>query len=206
MKLYQNPFSSAAMKVRAVVAELGLACEFVPVDMSPGKREHKTPEFLAMNPNGKVPTLNDDGFCVWESNAILCYLAAKKPEAGLMPTDPRGLAAVQQWLQWQATTLAPATDGVMLETVYAKMMGRTTSPEKLAAAMEKVRAALDVLNTSLAGKEYLCGKLTIADFSLDSSLLPRTQMGFDLDAYPNVKAWALRMEARESVRKSLPPL
>lgn len=206
MKLYQNPFSSAAMKVRAVVAELGLACEFVPVDMSPGKREHKSPEFLAKNPNGKVPTLDDDGFCVWESNAILCYLAAKKPEAGLMPTDPRGMAAVQQWLQWQATTLGPASTEVMMETVYAKMMGRTPSPEKLATGMEKLLAALGVMETCLAGKEYFCGKPTIADFSLHSSLLPRTQMGFDLDAHPNVKAWALRMEARESVRKSLPPM
>lgn len=206
MKLYQNLFSAAAMKARAVVAELGLACELVDVDMSPAKREQKSPAFLAMNPNGMVPTLEDDGFCVWESNAILCYLAAKKPEAGLMPSDPRGLATLHQWLQWQATTLGPAISDVLMETVYPKLFGSTPNPEKLAAGMEKVRAALDILDKSLAGKEYVCGKLTIADFSLHSSVLPRTHMGFDLEAYPNVKAWALRMESRESVRKSLPPL
>jgi len=204
MKIHQSPFSTAAMKVRSVVHELGLSCEFVDVAMV--QREHKSPAFLAMNPNGKVPVLDDGGFYVWESNAIICYLAAKKPEAGLLLTDPRGMAMMHQWLQWQATTLGPVTNEVMMETVYAKMRGRETDQQKYAAGMEKVRQALDVLETSLAGKEYLCGKLSLADFSLISSLLPRTMMGFDLDAYPNVKAWAARLEARESVRKSLPPV
>lgn len=204
MKLHQNAFSAAAMKVRSVVTELGLSCEYVDVNMR--DREHKSPAFLAMNPNGKVPLLEDNGFHVWESNAILCYVAAKKPEAGLLLTDPRGMALMHQWLQWQATTLAPATSEVMMETLYAKMMGRQHDAQKYAAGMEKVRAALEVLEKSLVGKEYVCGKLSIADFSLISNLLPRTQMGFDLDAYPNVKAWAARLEARESVRKSLPPL
>src|SRR5688500_11928563 len=113
MKLYEHPFSSAAFKVRAVIHELGLPVTLVPVDMMKG--EHKSPEFLAKNPNGKVPTLDDDGFLVWESNAILCYLAAKKSESGLMPADPRGMALVQQWLQWQATTFAPSTNEVMGE-------------------------------------------------------------------------------------------
>jgi glutathione S-transferase len=94
----------------------------------------------------------------------------------------------------------------MFETVYARMRGRETDPQKYAAGMEKVRAALDVLEKSLAGKEYICGKLSVADFSLVSSLLPRMQMGFDLEAYPNVKAWVARLESRDSVRKSLPPV
>src|SRR5690349_8988491 len=110
MKLYQHPFSSAAFKVSAVVHELGLPVTFVTIDMMKG--EHKSPEFLALNPNGKVPTLEDDGFCLWESNAILCYLAAKKPESGLLPTDARGMAQVQQWLQWQATTFGPSASEV----------------------------------------------------------------------------------------------
>ncbi|HEY0095738.1 MAG TPA: glutathione S-transferase N-terminal domain-containing protein, partial [Archangium sp.] len=69
MKLYENPLSSAALKVRAVIHELGLPVTLVSVDMMKG--EHKTPGFLAKNPNGKVPTLEDDGFLLWESNAIL---------------------------------------------------------------------------------------------------------------------------------------
>jgi len=204
MKLYEHPFSSAAFKVRAVVHELGLPVTFVTVDLAKG--EQKSPEYLARNPNGKVPTLEDDGFHVWESNAILCYLAAKKPESGLLPTDPKGLAQVQQWLQWQATTFGPSTGEVMFETVYAKRFGRTKDEAKYAAGMEKVRRDLGVLEKTLAGKEYVCGKLTLADFSLVSCLMLRGAMGVELEAFPHVKAWVARLESRESVRKALPPM
>jgi glutathione S-transferase len=205
MKLFQHPFSSAAFKVRAVIHELALPVELVTIDMMKG--EHKTPEFLAKNPNGKVPTLvEDDGFCLWESNAILCYLAAKKPESGLLPADARGMAQVQQWLQWQASTFASSTGEVMSETIYAKFFGRGKDEAKYAAGMEKVRRDLAVLEKALTGREFLCGGLTLADFSLVSALQLRTPMGVDLEAFPNVKAWVARMESRESVRKSLPPL
>ena len=203
MKLLAPPMSSAAFKVFAVVNELGLSVSSVPVDMRGG--EHKSPAFLAKNPNGKVPVLeDDDGFCVWESNAILCYLAALKPEAGLLPSDARGQAQVQQWLQWQATTFGPSTGEVMMETVYAKMMGRTKDDARYAAGLEKVRRDLGVLEQALSQREYLCGRLTLADFSLISSLMLRAPMGLDLEAFPRVKAWVTRLEARESVRKAMP--
>lgn len=204
MKLYQSPFSSAAMKVRALLIELGLPCTFVDVNMMQG--EHKSPEFLARNPNGKVPVLEDDGFHLWESNAILCYLAAKKPESGLLPTEPRAMALVQQWLQWQASTFSHSLNDVMMETVYSRFMNRQKDEAKYAAGLEKVRRDLGVLEKILARQEYLCGALTIADFSLVSGLVLRTPMGVELDAFPGVKAWVARLEARESVRKSLPPL
>jgi glutathione S-transferase len=204
MKLYQHPFSTSSFKVRAVVHELGLACEFVTVDM--GKGEHKSPAYLAINPNGKVPALEDDGFVVWESNAILCYLGAKKPESGLLLTDPRGMAIMQQWLQWQATTFSYSTHEVNVETVYARFMNRQKDEKKYAAGLEKVRNDLGLLERSLQGKEYLCGKLSLADFSIVSGLHLRAQMGVDLEGFPNVKAWVARMEARESVRKSMPSM
>ncbi len=204
MKLYQHPMSTPSMKVRAVLFELGLPCELVEVAMSQG--EHKSPAFLAMNPNGKIPVLEDDGFHLWESNAIICYLAAKKPESGLLLTDPRGMALMQQWLQWQATTFGVSMNEVMMETIYARMMGRQKDEQKYAAGLENVRRDLGVLEKSLGSKEYLCGRLTVADFSIASNLIVREHMGFNLEAFPNVKAWAARMEARESVRKALPPL
>ncbi|SEM55080.1 glutathione S-transferase [Stigmatella aurantiaca] len=205
MKLHANPLSTAAFKVIALVHELALPVTLVPVDMMKG--EHKSPAFLAKNPNGKVPVLeDDDGFCVWESNAILCYLVAQKPGSGLMPTDARGIAQVQQWLQWQATTFSPSTLEVMMETVYVKMMGRVKDEAKYQAGLEKVRRDLGVLEGALAQREFLCGPLTIADFSLVSSLLLRAPMGLDLEAFPRVKTWVARMEARESLRKAMPAL
>lgn len=205
MKLHANPLSTAAFKVIALVHELGLPVTLVPVDMMKG--EHKSPAFLAKNPNGKVPVLeDDDGFCVWESNAILCYLVAQKPGSGLMPTDARGIAQVQQWLQWQATTFSPSTLEVMMETVYAKMLGRVKDEAKYQAGLEKIRRDLGILEGALAQREFLCGPLTIADFSIVSSLMLRAPMGLELEAFPRVKAWVARLEARESMRKAMPAL
>ncbi|HLK99910.1 MAG TPA: glutathione S-transferase family protein [Myxococcaceae bacterium] len=204
MKLYQLPMSNASFKVRALLSELGIDCELVSVDMSKGA--HKAPEFLKMNPNGKIPVLEDNGFVVWESNAIICYLAALKPEKGLLPTDPKGMALVHQWLQWQATTLSGSVLDVMMQTVYARMLGRQKDEAKLAAGLEKVQRDLGTLEMGLGDKEYICGKLSIADFSLVSAIQPRAHMGFDLEAFPKVKAWTARMESRESVRKSIPEL
>ncbi len=205
MKLYAPPLSTAAYKVLAVVHELGLPVTLAPLDLMKG--EHKSPAFLSKNPNGKVPVLeDDDGFCVWESNAILCYLAAQKPGSGLMPLDARGIAQVQQWLQWQATTLGPSTTEVLMETVYAKMMGREKDEAKYVAGLEKVRRDLGILEGVLAQREFLCGPLTIADFSLVSNLMLRGPMGLELEPFPHVKAWVARLEARESVRKARPPL
>jgi len=204
MKLHANPMSTAAFKVFAVVNELGLSVSSVTVDMPKG--EHKSPAFLAKNPNGKVPVLEvDDDFCVWESNAILCYLASLKPESGLLPTDARGQAQVQQWLQWQATTFGPSTGEMLMETVYLQFMGRAKDEAKYQAGLEKVRRDLGVLEKTLAGREFLCGRLSLADFSLVSCLLLRAPMGLSLEDFPQVKAWVARIEARESVRKALPP-
>ncbi|ATB29569.1 glutathione S-transferase family protein [Melittangium boletus] len=206
MKLHANPMSTAAFKVFAVVNELGLSVSTAAVDMLKG--EHKSPAFLAMNPNGKVPVLEvDDGFCVWESNAILCYLAALKPESGLLPTDARAQAQVQQWLQWQATTFGPSTGEMLMETVYLRFMGgRAKDEAKYQAGLEKSRRDLGVLEKALAGREFLCGPLTLADFSLVSCLFLRGPMGLSLEDFPQVKAWVARLEAREGVRKALPPL
>src|SRR5690349_8649575 len=188
MKLYAPPLSTAAYKVLAVVHELGLPVTLAPLDMMSG--EHKSPAFLAKNPNGKVPVLeDDDGFCVWESNAILCYLAALKPDSGLMPMDARGIAQVQQWLQWQATTLGPSATEVLMETVYAKMFGREKDEAKYAAGLEKIRRDLGILEGVLTRREYLCATLTIADFSLVSTLMLRGPMGLELEPFPHVKAW-----------------
>lgn len=204
MKLYQLDFSTASIKVRALLNELDIPCEIVAVDMRNG--EHKSPAFLAKNPNGKIPVLEDDGFYLWESNAILYYIAAKKPEAGLLLTDPRGMGLMQQWLQWQSTTFGPSADAVMMETVYTRFTGRAKDEAKYAEGVAKLKRDLAILDKALDGKEYLCGTFTVADLAFLPNLAAHTEMGVDLDAFPNVKAWLARLTSRESVRKALPPM
>ena len=97
IKLHVFPGSPRAQKVLAVAYQLDLPFEQVFVDLSKGA--HKTPAFLQLNPNGRMPVLEDGGFVLWESDAIIQYLASKKPGA-LMPTDDKGRALVAQWLSW----------------------------------------------------------------------------------------------------------
>jgi glutathione S-transferase len=100
MKLYVLPPSPRAFKVIALKNHLGLECELSIVDLAKG--DQLTPEYIAMNPNKKMPVLEDDGFVLWESNAILFYLASKEPHSGLWPSDVKRQAEVLRWLAWES--------------------------------------------------------------------------------------------------------
>ena len=98
MKLYVFPPSPRALKVRALVRHLNLEVEECLVDLFKG--EQRAPAYAALNPNMRMPVLEDGDYVLWESNAILQYLAAQKPESGLWPSDIRGQADVSRWLNW----------------------------------------------------------------------------------------------------------
>src|SRR5215467_13776284 len=100
MKLYLFPLSGRVIGIVALKSHLALECEVENVDL--GRGDQLTPEYLALNPNKKMPTLVDDGFVLWESNAILFYMAAKRPEKELWPSDLKGQAAVLRWLAWES--------------------------------------------------------------------------------------------------------
>lgn len=204
MKIYNNPFSGSGFKVTAIVHELGLDVETITVDLSKG--QHLQPAFLAINPHAKVPVLVDGELIVWESNAIVTYLGAKVPERGLMPTDARGLAEVQKWLHWQSAAFYGNAFKVNWNTYYQKLFGHPKDEKMLAEGMEAVKRDLKVLESALTGREYLTGKLSVADFALASSLLIREMAGIDLKPFPHVKAWVERIEARPSMQKARPPL
>ncbi len=98
MKLYMFP-TARALGIVALKNYLGLDCEMQSIDL--GRGDQLTPRYVALNPNRKMPTLDDDGFVLWESNAILFYMAAKHPNSGLWPADLQGQADVLRWLAWQ---------------------------------------------------------------------------------------------------------
>jgi glutathione S-transferase len=100
MRLYVLPPSPRAFKVIALKHHLGIECEMRIVDLAKG--DQLAPEYIAMNPNRKMPVLEDDGYVLWESNAILFYLASKKPSSGLWPSDVKHQADVLRWLAWES--------------------------------------------------------------------------------------------------------
>ncbi len=199
IKLYDLPFSPNSRKVRAVLLELGIEAEIEVVNVREGKQ--KTPEFLKLNPNGKLPTIVDDGFVLWESNAILTYLAASSGK--LLPSEPKGRALVAQWLFWQSSHFGPAAGKVCFERIMKPMFGMGAADEAVVAAgTREFETCAKVLNAALEGREYLAGPLSIADFAIAPWAEFAAEAGLSFDKFPQAKAWYERLAARDSFRSS----
>jgi glutathione S-transferase len=202
MKLYQFPLSPNCQKVVALAHELGLPIELATLDLFKG--EARTPAMLAKNPNGKLPILEDGDFVLWESTAMLTYMAGKAGRADLAPTTPRERAEVERWTSWQGAHFSPAIRKVAFERIVKRLAGLGAPDEAVVkAGIEEFATVASVLEQSLGTKEYVCGRLTIADFALAPSAALTASCGLDLDPYPRAKAWLARMVARESVKKTL---
>jgi glutathione S-transferase len=202
MKLYQIPLSPNCQKVVAVAHEAGVPLELVKVDVFKG--EARTPAMLAKNPNGKLPILEDGDFVLWESTAMLAYIAAKAGRADLAPTTPRERAEVDRWTSWQGAHFGPAIRKVAFERIVKKLAG-LGAPDEAAvkAGIEEFAVTANVFEQSLGTKEYVCGRLTIADFALAPYAALTASCGLDLGAYPKASAWLGRMLARDSMNKTM---
>jgi len=187
MKLYHFPLSGHAHRARLFLSLLAVPHEVVEVDLRSGA--HKTPEFLALNPFGQVPVLDDDGTIIPDSNAILVYLATKLGCTDWLPTDAKGAASVQRWLSVAAGDLAFGPAAARLVTVF----GAKFNPEDVIA---RAHVLLKRLEAHLAGCDWLVGaRPTIADVALYSYLSSAPEGNVDLSAYANVNAFLRRIEA-----------
>jgi glutathione S-transferase len=205
MKLYNSNFSPNALRVRAVAEELGIPLDIIEVDLRKG--ENKSASYLAINPNGKVPVLVDGDFALWESRAINAYLARLRPEQGLYPDDAKQRALVDQWSYWQAVHLGPAIQRVAFERSMKPKFGMGEPDEKVIAThLKEVDQFLPVLEANLAGKDYVVGTMSLADFALASTFVYRAGAGIALDKAPNVLAWIDRMESRPAWQSAVAPL
>lgn len=202
MKLYNSPGSPNALRARSVLFELDLPAEIVTLNIGAG--ENRTPDYLAINPNGKVPTLVDGDFVVWESRAITSYLSSKKPERDLYPSDPARRAKVDQWSYWQAIHLGPAMQRVAFERVQKKGFGRGEPDEaSIAAELKTVAELLPILDHALAGKQWIADTLSVADFALATTFTLRKSAKLGVDAHANVSAWIERLEATPGWQKAI---
>ncbi len=204
MKLYNSPGSPNALRSRAVIHELGLPVEIVDVDFAKGG--NRTPEFLALNPNGKVPTLVDGEFALWESRAINAYLAGKAPEVGLYPDDLATRAVIDQWSNWQAIHLGPAMQQIAFERIQKKLFGRGEPDEAaIAGQVKTVADLLPILDAALDGRDWIAGRLSLADFALATTFILRGPAKLGVEAHSNVTAWIERLEARASWQAAIAP-
>jgi glutathione S-transferase len=200
MKIYDFVPSPNARKVRGVVYELGLTPTFVTVNLMKG--ESRTPEFLAKNPNGHMPVLEDGDFVLWESNAIISYLAAKHPDKKLLPADVRGRADVDRWLFWQSSQLTHAFGKVLSERVVKRLTGAgDPNEDTVRAGLADINTYSKVLDGWLKDKEFVAGKLSVADFSIAALCSMRDMGGIDLSSHTSLMAWLDRIESRDSWRR-----
>jgi len=202
MKLYLNPLSPNVRRVRLTAAVLGLELEEKLLDFSKG--EHKNPEYLALNPNGAVPTLVDGDFVLTESRSIMQYLASKKPESGLLPKDEAARADVTRWQFWDSSHFSPQLGTYTFEKLIKGMIG-LGEPDvaKLSEALTNFRRFAAVLNQRLEGRQYVVGNgLTLADLTLASSLMYAKQTEVPLAEFPNVERWFGRITALDGWKKS----
>ncbi|MEP7241246.1 MAG: glutathione S-transferase family protein [Devosia sp.] len=204
MKLYNSPASPNALRTRAVAYELGLEPEIVNVNIAGG--ENRTPEYLAINPNGKVPVLVDGDLVIWESRAINAYLAAKDASHRLYPVDLVQRAQVDQWSYWQAIHLGPAMQRIAFERVQKKSFGRGEPDEaSIAGELKTVAELLGLFDKALDGRQWIAGELSLADFALATTFTLRKSAKLGVEAFANVTAWIDRLEARPSWQKAIGP-
>ncbi|EDV91596.1 glutathione S-transferase 1-1 [Drosophila grimshawi] len=187
MDFYYSPASPPCRSVLMTAAALGVKLNKKLVNTS--EQQHLTPEFLKINPQHTIPTLVDNGFGVWESRAIIVYLAEKYgKDDSLYPKDPQQRALVNQRLYFDMGVLYQS----FVEYYYPQIrFNKPADPEMY----KKVESAFSFLNTFLEGQQFVAGsKLTVADISIAASVSTVTLMGFPLSNYPNVAKWYANAE------------
>ncbi len=189
MKLYYHPASPFVRKVLIVASLLGIQLETQRVDLFAG--EGQSPEFLRLNPLGKVPTLVDGDFSLWESNAIVQYLAALAPDSALLPGDARSRADILRWQFWETANWAPTCAVYVFENVLKPMLGRgEADAEELKKAEEKFHRFAKALDGHLAVHTWLVGDtMTLADLSVAPILMYAEPGKYPMEAYPHIAAW-----------------
>ena len=204
IELYVFPPSPRAFKVLAVANHLGLDYEIRFVDLPKGA--HKTPQFAALNPNVRMPTLKDGDYVLWESNAIGQYLAGKKPDAALLPRDERARLDVTRWQFCDLAHWDPACAVFALEYVAKPLFRGIKEPDR--AAIEKgtemFHRAAEVLNGQLKGKRFVTGDaLTLADFSLGPPMNFAEMAHYPIEPYGEIKRWYATLRALPAWQKTL---
>jgi glutathione S-transferase len=193
--LYSNPLSSPANKIRFLLNYLAIPYEVKIVNIGAG--EHQQSDFLRINPYGKIPAIDDNGFKLAESNAILRYLADKHPSS-LYPKNLEERAIVEQWLDFAANHIALATSKIMFNTYFYRFIpGATQDERSLQDGRLWLESYLPVLEQQLAKQAYVAGNhLTIADFSLLAALDVAEMANVNLAPYPYLKTWRQNLMAQ----------
>ncbi len=185
-------------KVMWLADELGLGYQHIPAGGSFEGLDN--PQFLAMNPHGRVPVIDDDGSVVWESHAILRYLAARYGREQFWSEDPGARARVEAWMDWAQTTLQP---DFLLGVFWAFYRTPEHARDWAAIRAKVARCAQHFrrLDSILSGRAYLCGDtISLADIPAGTALYRYFALDIERPSVPNVEAWYQRLASRPAYR------
>src|SRR5471030_86629 len=198
LKVWGRANSSNLKKVTWLCEEIGLAYNRVDAGMSFGMVN--TPEYRKLNPNGLVPTIDDEGFILWESNACVRYLAAKHAAGTLWPTDPKVRADADRWMDWCTSTLWPAFRPVFLNLVRTPAEKR--SQKEIDEGARNTEAMLARLDSCLEGRKFVAGgELTMGDIAFGPIVYLVQNVPFERPKLANYDAWYARISERPAFRK-----
>ena len=199
MKIYGHPLSTCTRKVLTILAEKGVTPDLEIVDFTKG--EHKQDTHLAFQPFGQLPAIEDDGFVLYESRAIMRYLDEKLPGTSFTPKDAKKRALMEQWISVEMSNFTPPAMKVIFQRVFHPMFGKSVDEDVVAAGRADVAKVVAVMETQLGKTAYLVGEEpTLADLTF----LPYVEYLFAancgdlITSSPNVSRWWTAMGNRPS--------
>lgn len=198
MRLYYHPISTCSRRVLMAVHHLDIKVDLMPVDLFKG--EQNSPEFLKLNPNHRVPVLEQDGFVLWESYAIMQYLADSAPGQTLYPIDTRARADVNRWLFWCGQYFMPGVGILNWENSIKSLAGvGPADPAEVARGERLLIEASNILEKHLAGREWICDTgLSLADFAIAAPLADQHRAKFPVTELPNLQRWLQQVQTLDA--------
>jgi len=208
MQLYIFPPSPNSLCCQAVANQAGIDLELIPLDLTQGA--HMAPDFIKLNPNHKIPTLVDGDFSLWESAAIMIYLAHQAPASNQIPDDPKKRAQMVQWMFWKNAHFGPACGVYTFENLVKGLLGMgEPDPAAIEKGSEDFHRFFGVLNDHLKGRDYVLGEsVTLADHALACWMVPAEPAAYPMENYGEVARWSqgiLGSDAWQKALATIPP-
>ncbi|HHI89041.1 MAG TPA: glutathione S-transferase family protein [Hellea balneolensis] len=200
LKLYGHFLSSPTNKVRFCLARLGLPHDYIHVDLAKG--EQMGDDYLEINPHGRVPAIDDDGFRLSQSDAICTYLCAISGPSSFYPAEAQAQAIINQWRDFASLHVLPALGRIFYNRVVAPMIGERPNEDFTKSGEDMLARDLPYIEAQLAKTRYIAGNnLTLADTTMIAALEPAEMCQFDLSPYTEIQAWRERIMGKEFYRK-----
>lgn len=192
LNIYGHFMSMPTNVVRLCVSFLNFPHEYIHVDLQKG--EHQAPEYLKINPAGRVPAIDDDGFLLSQSDAICKYICALSGPSDFYPEELHEQAVVNQWNDFASKHVLPAIGRIFFNKVVAGLLGAEKDEASIKVGEQMLGRDLPLFETALKSGDYVTGeKMTLADITLLAALEPAEMIGLDLSVYPSLLKWRKSM-------------